>query len=86
MEKASGGTKRVVIYTVTGCPFCKRAKALLTDKKVKFEERDLAKTESYADELMSLTGHAAVPVTLMAGETIVGFDKPALEAAIASLK
>ncbi|MFO0704430.1 MAG: glutaredoxin family protein [Candidatus Andersenbacteria bacterium] len=77
--------KRVVIYTVTGCPFCKRAKALLNEHKVVFTERDVATNESWADELMTLTGHAAVPVTLIAGETIVGFDKPKLEAAIATL-
>lgn len=83
---ANPGAKRVVMYTVTGCPFCKRAKALLTAHKVAFTEKDLATNEQFADELLSLTGHAAVPVTLIAGETIVGFDEPKLKAAIASLK
>jgi len=73
------------MYTVTGCPFCKRAKALLTERKVTFTEKNLADDESLADELMSLTGHAAVPVTLIAGETIIGYDKPKLEAAIKQL-
>jgi len=29
-----------------------------------------------------MTGHGAVPVTLMGGETIVGYDVPKLEAAL----
>ena len=85
MENKTGVKGRVVMYTVTGCPFCKRAKALLQQHKVDFEERDLAKNEDWADELISLSGHAAVPVTLIAGQTIVGFDQPKLKAAIESL-
>lgn len=73
------------MYTVTGCPFCKRAKALMQEQHVAFEERNVAEVESYADELIQMTGHAAVPVTLIAGETIVGFDKTRLVAAIKRL-
>lgn len=82
MESTPAPDKGVVIYTVTGCPFCKRAKALLAEHKVTFTEKNAAEDESYADELMALTGHAAVPVTLIAGETIIGFDEPRLLAAI----
>lgn len=78
--------KRVVIYTVTGCPFCKKAKKLLSDEKVDFEERDLATNDKWADEVVTLTGHAAVPVTMMAGEIILGYDEPKLKAAIAKSK
>ena len=84
-NKTTGAKERVVMYTVTGCPFCKRAKTLFSQHKVDFEERDLATNETWADELISLTGHAAVPVTLIAGQTIVGFDEPRLKAAIESL-
>ncbi len=78
--------KRVIIYTVDGCPFCKRAKALLTAEGVQFEEKELSHNEHFADELVQLTGHALVPVTLIAGETITGFDKPKLVAAISKFK
>lgn len=78
--------QRVIIYTVDGCPFCKRAKALLTAKGVTFEEKELSHNEHYAEELVHLTGHALVPVTLIAGETITGFDEPRLTAAISKIK
>ncbi len=85
-QKHPDAKKGVIIYTVTGCPFCKRAKVLLKASNVTFTEKDLAINEKFADELMALTGHAAVPVTLIAGETIVGFDEPKLKAAIATLQ
>jgi glutaredoxin len=77
---------RVTIYTVTGCPFCARAKAWLTEQGVDFEERDTAKDERWVDKVIELTGHGAVPVTLMGGDTIVGYDVPKLEAALKKSK
>ncbi|MFO0703009.1 MAG: glutaredoxin family protein [Candidatus Andersenbacteria bacterium] len=73
---------KVTIYTVTGCPFCARAKAWLEQHQVAFEERDTATNDRWVDDVIKLTGHGAVPVTLIGGETIVGYDVPKLEAAL----
>jgi glutaredoxin 3 len=74
------------MYTVTGCPFCRRAKELFASEGVPFTEKDLVKNEAWADELIEMTGHALVPVTLIAGETIVGFDQAKLKEAIQRVK
>jgi thioredoxin reductase (NADPH) len=76
----------VIMYTVTGCPFCKRAKDLLQAEGVVFEERDVATNEKWYEVLMDLIGRALTPVTLIAGETIIGYDEPKLKTAIARLK
>jgi len=85
MEQAQT-RQRVIIYTVAGCPFCKRTKELLTLEGIKYAEKEINHNERFAEELVQLTGHALTPVTLIAGETIIGFDKPKLTAAITKLK
>lgn len=76
----------VTIYTVTGCPFCARAKTWLKEHDVAFEERDTAVHEKWIDDVIKMTGHGAVPLTLMGGEKVVGYDVPKLEAALAKAK
>jgi len=78
--------KGVVIYTVTGCPFCARAKKWLQAHDVTFEERDAAKNEHYIEEVFKMTGHGAVPLILIGGQMIVGFDEPKLDAALVKLR
>lgn len=74
------------MYTVAGCPFCRRAKELMRRQGVDFTEYEIGQNEDKADELIALTGHALVPVTLIGGQTIVGFDESALNGAIQKIK
>ena len=76
----------VIVYTVTGCPFCARTKTWLKEQDVVFEERNTAENEKYVDDVLRLTGHGAVPVTLIAQQMIVGYDLPQLKAALKSYK
>ncbi len=41
MSETNSTTPRVEIYTKWGCPYCHRAKALLEEKGVHFEEYDV---------------------------------------------
>ena len=71
----------VKVYTWSNCPFCVRAKDLLSRKGVPFEEIDL---DGKDDELMALrkrTGLRTVP-QIFVGETLVGgfTDLAALDA------
>lgn len=51
----------------------------LSQKGVDFEERDVSANPDYAQELVRNTGQMGVPVTLINGQTIIGFDRPRLE-------
>jgi S1-C subfamily serine protease len=54
----------------------------LSQKGVDFEERDVSENQAYAEELVRTTGQMGVPVTLINGQTVIGFDRPRLEQAL----
>jgi glutaredoxin 3 len=54
-------------------------KEFLSQKGIGFREKDVSGDQLAAQELVSRTGQMSVPVTVIDGETIVGFDRPRLE-------
>ncbi len=54
-------------------------KEFLSRRGIGFEERDVSRNPSYAQELVSNTGQMGVPVTIIDGEVVVGFDRDRLE-------
>jgi glutaredoxin 3 len=69
----------VTVYTTPTCPYCKMVKDFLSQKGISFEERDVARNPSYAQELVNSTGQMGVPVTVIDGQVVVGFDRGRLE-------
>jgi len=51
----------------------------LSQRGVPFEERDVSRDPTAAGELMRNTGQMGVPVTIIDGETVIGFDQSRLE-------
>ena len=54
-------------------------KEFLSQKGVNFQERDVSINSSYAQELVKSTGQMGVPVTIINGQTVIGFDRGRLE-------
>jgi len=54
-------------------------KELLSQRGVGFEERDVSRDPSYARELVNSTGQSGVPVAVINGQIVVGFDRGRLE-------
>ena len=54
-------------------------KEFLSQKGIGFREKDVSHDQLAAQELVSRTGQMGVPVTVIDGETIVGFDRARLE-------
>ncbi len=59
-------------------------KEFLSQRGVKYAERDVSVDRSAASEMMRLTGQMAVPVTVIGTQTVVGFDRPKLEHLLAT--
>jgi glutaredoxin len=57
-------------------------KEFLSEKGIGFQERDVSRNPAYAQELMKNTGQMSVPVTIIDGQMIVGFDRTRLEQVI----
>jgi glutaredoxin 3 len=64
-------TAAVVMYTTGWCPYCARARKLLTAKGVTFEEFDVEAMPEKRAEMQSRSGRRTVP-QIFVGETHVG--------------
>lgn len=69
----------VKVYTSNTCPYCTLAKSYLDEKGVEYTERNVQTDKEARKELMSM-GHMGVPVIIINGEEIVGFDKDKMDA------
>ena len=67
--------KKVKIYTTPYCPFCIRAKQLLKNKKINFDEIDLSENPDKFEEMLSKSrGARTVPQIFVNGEHIGDCD------------
>ena len=65
----------IVIYTKPTCPFCIRAKMLLTQKGVEFSEIDIAAQPELSDEMIAkANGGYTVPQIFINDQHIGGCD------------
>lgn len=76
--------KPVTIYTTITCPYCKKAKAYFQEKGIRFTEKDVTEDPRAQEEMIKKSGMLAVPVIDIGGTIIVGFDKEAIEKALAA--
>ena len=64
--------KPVRIYTTPICPYCVRAKSLLTRKGAPFEEVDVFMDAGARDEMLAKSGGARTVPQIFIGDTHVG--------------
>ncbi len=72
----------ITIYTSNTCPYCISAKDYLKQKGVEYTEKNVQTDKEARKELMAM-GHMGVPVLIIDGEEIVGFDKERIDTLIA---
>jgi glutaredoxin-like YruB-family protein len=77
-------TKNVTIYTATWCGFCHAAKDYFDKKGVKYDDRDVEHDPKYMMEAVNKSGQRGIPVIDIDGKVIIGFDRPAIDAALAA--
>jgi glutaredoxin 3 len=66
---------RVQIYTTRWCGYCTRAKALLQNKGVEFEEVVLDSDPAFRRTLFELTGGWTVPQIVIDGQPVGGYTE-----------
>lgn len=74
--------KQVKVYSTPTCPYCTRAKQLLKDNNIEFENIDVSVNQQAAEEMVAKSGQMGVPVLDVDGEVIVGFDKERIKKAL----
>ena len=67
---------KVTIYTTRFCPYCHRAKRLLAQKGVAFEEIDVLEEPARRDEMVERAGgRTTVPQIFIDGTHVGGSDE-----------
>src|SRR5215510_278476 len=64
----------IEIYTKDWCPYCAKAKALLTSKDLSYREINVTSDEALQQEMVTRSGRRTVPQIFLDGESIGGYD------------
>ncbi|MBX3231791.1 MAG: glutaredoxin 3 [Labilithrix sp.] len=67
--------KPVRMYSTNFCPYCVRAKMLLEDRGIAFEEINVSGDHEKRQWLVETTGRRTVPQIFIGDEPIGGFDE-----------
>ncbi len=68
----------VTVYSTPTCPWCRKAKQLLTELKVPFTDHDVSVDRAARETMIKLVKVLAVPVTVIDGQPVVGFNEQKL--------
>lgn len=68
-------TTDVLLYTTNWCPFCRRAKALLKEKGVRWKELDIEADPAHRQAMAEASGRSSVPQIFINGTLIGGSDE-----------
>ena len=78
-HEAVNRNHEVVVYTTSWCGWCKKTRAWLDAKGIDYENRDIEANAEWAQEIHDLTGSGGVPVIVIDGKVIKGFDQAQME-------
>ena len=67
--------QKVEIYSTSSCTFCHLAKEFFKANNVAYTEFDVANDLTKRQEMIEKTGQMGVPVILINGNVVVGFDE-----------
>lgn len=77
--KATAGS--VQIYTMPDCSYCRGVKEFLRSVGVAYQEIDLSRDRK-GQKFMAKRGYTGLPVTVIDGQEIVGYDMPRIKTAL----
>ncbi len=69
----------VTVYTTPWCGWCRKTVEWLDERGIAYENRDVEASEAYRKELVSHSGGTSVPVVVIDGEVVRGFDAHRME-------
>lgn len=68
----------VEIYTTPTCKFCLATKDFFKEHNVSYTEHDVAADAARRDEMINKSGQMGVPVIIIDGQMVIGFNEPRL--------
>lgn len=68
--------KKIEIYSTPFCAYCNMAKEYFKKNDIKYADYDVAQDIKKRQEMLELTHQFGVPVIVIDGTVVLGFDKP----------
>lgn len=65
---------KIIMYTKTGCPWCRDALAFLRDNNIVFEEREVLGNAGFFEELKQKSGQSKTPTLDIDGDILADSD------------
>ena len=81
VSKKSSQAKPVIMYATAWCTYCKKAREYFARYKIEYTEYDIEKDEQ-AKRMYELMGGGGVPLLLVDGQKIRGFNLAKLNSAL----
>lgn len=76
----------IKIYSTPTCPYCHKVKEYLSSKGLSYQDFDVSQDRDALEEMVKISGQMGVPVVVINGEVIVGFDKAKIDSLIPQSK
>ena len=70
--------KKVEIYSTPTCVYCNATKEFFKQNNIEYSDYNVAADLPRRQEMIEKSGQMGVPVILIDGELVVGFDRPRL--------
>ena len=86
MPDKADNISNVIVYSATWCAFCHAAKQYFDKLGVKYTDKDVEKDPAAGLEAVDKSGQRGIPVIDIAGDIIIGFDRPRIDAALKAHK
>jgi len=64
------GYMKTVVYTKTGCPWCKEMLTFLKKKGVKYEEKNVSTNPDFLEQLENISGQTKAPTLNINGKIV----------------
>ncbi len=71
---------QVKVFSTPTCPYCTRVKNYLKEHNIAFQHVDVSVDREGLNEMINASSQMGVPVIVIDGEVIVGFDVPKINA------
>ncbi|MBN1315060.1 MAG: PDZ domain-containing protein [Anaerolineales bacterium] len=74
----------VIVYSTPTCGFCRQVKSYLHQRGTRFTEFDVSSDQAAAREMIQLSGQQGVPVVVIDGQVVIGFNRPRIDQLLAA--
>lgn len=83
-QDANHNMSDIKIYTSPTCHYCHAAKEYFAEKGITYQEYDVSKDLAAREEMMQRSGQFGVPVIIIDGNLITGFDRQRIDQLLGS--